>query len=193
MKKISKKKLIQLLKNKGNKTYEELSKITGYHEKSLIRIHKQINLGTYSEIHKNSLRTPHNKISDKSRLELIKGFKEGEFKTKKEYYKYLQSKQIYYSYSFICKLVQKKRKTKGIKKESKFKKIKRKMIADNLLQYNNSRYSVITTKTIKHHEIISIVVEVKTLKSLYIIYKNKKYDIALQKEITSVKGNTKYN
>jgi len=35
---MKKEEIIEILKNKGNKTYLELAKLTGYHEKSLIRI-----------------------------------------------------------------------------------------------------------------------------------------------------------
>ena len=37
MKKVSKKKLIEILTNKSNFTYNELSILTGYHPKSLTR------------------------------------------------------------------------------------------------------------------------------------------------------------
>ena len=62
MKKLSREEIIPLLLNRGTKTYKELSMISGYHEKSIIRISKQIERGKYSSIHGNSGRVPHNKI-----------------------------------------------------------------------------------------------------------------------------------
>ena len=52
MKKVSKKKLIEILTNKSNFTYNELSILTGYHPKSLTRIHSMIKKGKYN-INKN--------------------------------------------------------------------------------------------------------------------------------------------
>lgn len=191
MKKVNKKKLIQILQNKGSKTYKELAKSTGYHEKSLIRIQHQLSKGTYLDKHGNSFKTPHNKIDDAICQKLIQDFQNGNFKTKKEFYNYLRKRKINYSYSFICKIIKKKR--KPVKKKNKFISIKRKMIMDNIIQYNNIRYRIVSVKPIKHHEIVQLIVDNKTLKPLYIKYKNKKYEINFQKNVHSVKGNTKYN
>lgn len=95
MKKISKEKLIELLKNKNNTSYNELASISGYHPKSLIRINKQIQNKSYNM-----------KFSSKEnmRQNIITNFLNSNYCTYKEYYK---SKTFAYkiSYSLLCKIL----------------------------------------------------------------------------------------
>lgn len=95
MKKISKKKLIKLLENKKNITYKELSSISGYHPKSLIRINKQIKNNSYNKTRniKNDIKT-----------DIINNYLNSSFTTYKDYYR---SKTFVYkiSYSLLCKIL----------------------------------------------------------------------------------------
>ena len=89
MKKMSKEKLIQILKSKNNNTYEELSKITGYHPKSLIRINKALKNNNY-HIKKN--------IDDK----IINDYLNSNYKTYKDFYK---NTNYNISYSKLCQII----------------------------------------------------------------------------------------
>ncbi len=189
---MKKEEIIEILKNKGNKTYLELAKLTGYHEKSLIRINREIKRGTYTPSHGNSFREPYNKINDKLKEELISEFQKRAFKTKKAYYNYLKAKNINYSYAFLCSIIPKKEKKEPLKIiKPSLNIIKRKMIKYNLMQYDNKRYEVITSKVIKHHEVVDLVID-KNKKPLYIKYRNKRYNLLFLKKVYSRKGNSKY-
>ena len=48
MKKMAQEKVIELLKNKKNYTYKKLAKLTGYHQKSLIRIYSKLKNKNYN-------------------------------------------------------------------------------------------------------------------------------------------------
>ncbi len=89
---MTKKDVIKLLKNKTH-TYHELSRLTGYHEKSLIRLNKNINEGNYNPKDYNSI---YNNI--------IKDFKTGDFTTYKEFYNSRKDKYNL-KYSTICKIL----------------------------------------------------------------------------------------
>lgn len=95
MKKITKEKLIELLKNKKNASYNELANISGYHPKSLIRINKQIQNKSYNM-----------KSSSKEnmRQNIITNFLNSNYCTYKEYYK-SKSFTDKISYSLLCKIL----------------------------------------------------------------------------------------
>ncbi len=176
MKKLSKEKVVNLLKEKKY-TYKQLSKITGYHEKSLIRLNTQIKKKTIRTIHGNKNKKPYNFIDQNTKTYLIKMFNEKKFKTYKEFYINLNKK---YSYPFLCKLLSKNQKKtqKNI--------ITRKVLKNNQIQYKNIRYKI-KNGNIKYLE------EVKLhKKDLFIIYKNKKYFLIPYKKLKAKKGNTKY-
>lgn len=176
MKKINKEKVIRILQSK-NRTYKELAKLTGYHEKSLVRLHSQIEKKTISVVHGNKNRHPHNYIHETEKENLRKVWRQNEYKTYKEFYYALNEK---YSYSFLCKLLSPKPKKKEFF-------IPRKLIQDNSIQYQNKRYKIINGN-IKHHEKINL-----NTKEMYILYKGKKYNLELEKQLESKKGNTKYS
>lgn len=89
MKKVTKKELINLLKSR-NCTYDELSNITGYHAKSLIRINRQIIRNEYNYIKKKDL--------------IISDYLSGKYPSYKCFY--LANKDKYnISYSRICKIL----------------------------------------------------------------------------------------
>lgn len=95
MKKVAKEKLIELLINKDNLTYEELSKITGYHPKSLIRINSEIKKGTFK---------PHNNLSSTIGDNIISDYIKSDIKYYKDFYnKYKVKYNI--SYSMMCRLL----------------------------------------------------------------------------------------
>lgn len=175
MKKLNKGKVEKLIKSK-NYTYKELAKITGYHEKSLIRLSSQIQMNIFSVVHGNKNRHPHNYIDDKEKNNLIMLWNQKDYKTYKEFYYALNAK---YSYSFLCKLLPQKK-----KKKDNF--IIRKAIQDNVIQYQNKRYRILNGN-IKHHEKISL-----NVNELYVLYKEKKYDIKVERQLNSKKGTTKY-
>lgn len=81
--------VIKLL-NQGIYSYKELSEITGYHEKSLIRLNLQILKGLISPIHGNKNRKPHNYISNDIKIKLVNEFKKGDFKSYQSFYLYLK-------------------------------------------------------------------------------------------------------
>jgi len=93
MKKVSKTQLIKILKNKSNLTYNELSKITGYHPKSLIRINSLIIQKKYN-----------NQNSILQIEEIKKQYLKNNFKTYKDFY-YNDSFKFNISYSNLCKIL----------------------------------------------------------------------------------------
>lgn len=192
MKKIKREDVIKLLRRKGNRTFRELSEITGYHEKSLSRIWKNMKEGTYTEIHQNKGRKPHNKIEDKEKADLIIKFKSGKYFTKKSFCQDLCKNGYSYSYSFIAKLVKKEKRDKKIKQKQKNIIVPRKLIAKNSIQYRNKRYFIKTSLPINHHECVKLIVDSESLTPLFIKYRNKKYYLVYQKDVISKKGNTKY-
>lgn len=56
-------------------TYKELSDITGYHEKYLLKMKKQIEEGTISLVHGNTNRKPKNTITEEEKAYIIELFK----------------------------------------------------------------------------------------------------------------------
>lgn len=176
MKRLNKEKIIGLLQSK-NCTYKELAKLTGYHEKSLVRLHSQIKKKTISTVHGNKNRHPYNYINDTEKENLRKLWNQNEYKTYKEFYYALNKK---YSYSFLCKLLPPKPQKKNTY-------INRKLIKDNLIQYQNQRYKIINGNIKQHSKVIL------NIQEMYILYNNKKYKLQLEKQLVSKKGNTKYS
>lgn len=91
MKKLSKIEVINLLK-KRTYTYKQLSKITGYHPKSLIRINKLIKLNNITNKKENT------------KKEIIKEYLNNKYKNYKDFYNNTKYKnQI--SYSYLTKIL----------------------------------------------------------------------------------------
>lgn len=193
MKKLKKEEIISLLQNKGNKTFKELSLVTGYHEKSLIRISKQIKEGEYSSIHGNTSKAPYNKILEEKKKVVLKLYQNKTYSSKKEFYLYLCSLGYSYSYSWIAKIVEKKKPIKKEKRKECIFSIPRKTISENKIQYQNKRYFIKSKVPIKHREQVFLFVEKETLVPLYIQYYGKKYFLLYQESVSSKKGNTKYS
>ena len=106
-KKMSKEELYKLLKNKGDKTFKQLSKMTGYHEKYLIRMHSQI---MENGLPKPKKREAYNKINQNSIKNLKKLYSENNFISKKDFYRFLKEKNIYTpSYSKLCSILKEKK------------------------------------------------------------------------------------
>ncbi len=192
MEKLSKKEVFKLLKNKGTKTFKELSSITGYHEKSLNRIATEIKNGRYHEMHGNCGRKPYNKISEKEKESLRSLYYKNTYLTKKEFHQFLCLKGYHYSYAFVAKLIVKEKKKKTRKQVIDILHVSRKMILENTLQYRNKRYLVKTESPIPHHECVVLFVKRETFEPLYIEYKKKRYQLLYQKQVYSKCGNTKY-
>ena len=96
MKKVSREKLIELLKNKDNNyTYNDLSKLTGYHPKSIIRINSNLKKGNYNiKNEKSSLK-----------MKIIDDYLNNDYKSYKEFYE--DNKEKYnISYSTLCKMLE---------------------------------------------------------------------------------------
>ena len=74
-----KKKAVELiekvLKGESYYNFKEISKITGYHEKYLLKIKNALVNGTLQYEHGNSFRKPHNAISDEERDYIIDLYK----------------------------------------------------------------------------------------------------------------------
>lgn len=56
-------------------TYKEIANITGYHEKYLLRLKKELTNGTISVIHGNTNRKPANTITDEEKKYIINLYK----------------------------------------------------------------------------------------------------------------------
>ena len=56
-------------------TYKEIAKLTGYHEKYLLKLKKELNEGTLSLVHGNKDRKPVNTISEEERKYIISLYK----------------------------------------------------------------------------------------------------------------------
>lgn len=173
---MKKENVIKLLKNR-QVSYKELATITGYHEKSLIRLNKEIKNNTINIVHGNKGKKPHNYIDDKVKEKLIENYKKSNYKSIKSYYNKLKGK---YSYSFLCKILPKNNNEKTFL-------FKRKAIKNNIIQFNNIRYKILNGN-VKHHNIVYLEPNLK-----YIIYDNKKYNIEPIKVLKSKKGLSKYN
>lgn len=95
MKRIAKKELIEILCNKSNCSYKELSVLTGYHPKSLVRINSMIKKEKY-------------KILEEERNEMyrsiITNFLQSNYKTYKEFYNSINFKYKI-SYSTLCNIL----------------------------------------------------------------------------------------
>ncbi len=91
---------IQLLRKKENVSYKEISKETGYHEKSLVRMRKLLRTNEYTSINRN--------ISLEEQEYIINLYSRKLFNSIKEFYKYYSNNQNNFnirSYSTIYKLL----------------------------------------------------------------------------------------
>lgn len=104
MKKKKKEDVLKLLKNR-KKTYAELAKITGYHEKYLIKLNKIAKKNNYQYINKNIGKQNHlinNDIKHKIKEEWLKNY----YKNYITFYNYLINKYNFQiSYSFLCRFL----------------------------------------------------------------------------------------
>lgn len=56
-------------------TYKEIANITGYHEKYLLKLKKELESGTINLVHQNTNRKPANAITEKEREYIINLYK----------------------------------------------------------------------------------------------------------------------
>lgn len=56
-------------------TYKEIAKITGYHEKYLLKLKKELEEGTISLVHGNTNRKPRNTITEEEKQYIISLYK----------------------------------------------------------------------------------------------------------------------
>ena len=56
-------------------TYKEIAKITGYHEKYLLKLKKELEEGTISMVHGNTNRKPKNTITEEEKQYIISLYK----------------------------------------------------------------------------------------------------------------------
>lgn len=98
MKKASREKVIELLKNKENYTYKEIAKLTGYHPKSLIRLNSNLKKNNYIVEKDNKLYLQNEIVVDylKSKYSSYKDFYDNELKYN-------------ISYSTLCKILKNKK------------------------------------------------------------------------------------
>lgn len=65
----------KVIKGDSYLTYKEVAKITGYHEKYLLKLKKDLLNGTISTVHGNKNRKPVNTITDEERNYIISLYK----------------------------------------------------------------------------------------------------------------------
>lgn len=109
MKKIGKDELYKLLNNKGNKTFKQLSDLSGYHDKYLIKIYPKV---INNEVPKKSKkRIAYNKIDENIVLNLKNSYLESSITNKKKFYNFLKENNIYTpSYSKLCTILKEEKK-----------------------------------------------------------------------------------
>lgn len=95
MKKIDRENLIELLINNNGMTYEELSKITGCHPKSLIRIKREIKKGKYNA---------NNNLESKIGNTIREYYLNSNIKHYKDFYNTIKNKYNI-SYSMMCRIL----------------------------------------------------------------------------------------
>ena len=68
--------LMKLVMNKESYlTYKEIARITGYHEKYLLKLKKELENGTISAVHGNTNRKPKNTITEEEKKYIIDLYK----------------------------------------------------------------------------------------------------------------------
>ena len=65
----------EVMNGKSYLTYKEIANITGYHEKYLLKLKKELEDGTISLVHGNTNRKPINTISEEERQYIINLYK----------------------------------------------------------------------------------------------------------------------
>ena len=100
MKKISRYELIKLLKNNNYGTFKDLAIISGYHEKSLIRLNSMLKKKNYEIIKKK--KKPSRQVNNDLRDVIINDYSCGKYKSYREVYNNYKN---LVSYSYICKLL----------------------------------------------------------------------------------------
>lgn len=104
---LNKDKVIELLKNR-KETYKDISKITGYHEKYLVKLNKSINQGIDIRMHKSTGKHPPNYISQDIKNNIISSYND-KYSSKIDFYnKYIVPNNIKISYSHMSKLIDNK-------------------------------------------------------------------------------------
>ena len=71
------------LNNESFLNYKEIAAITGYHEKYLLKLKKDVEAGKISFVHGNTNRKPINSISEEERQYIIKLFKRSNVSVRK--------------------------------------------------------------------------------------------------------------
>ena len=103
MKKVTKDELINLLKNKNNHTFKELAEISGYHQKYLIRLNKELKRDNYKYVKKKKGKKAY---SNEIKYNIINDYLTGSYKSYKDFYN--ENKNLYdenFSYSLLCKIL----------------------------------------------------------------------------------------
>lgn len=98
MKKVSKEELVNLLKNKQNETYIELSKKTGYHPKYLIQLNRKLQKNHYHYVKKKRSKG----VSDSIKKQILDDYLEGNDRSYLDFFRRC-GKKYSVSYSFLCK------------------------------------------------------------------------------------------
>ncbi len=65
----------KVMNNESYLTYKEVARITGYHEKYLLRLKKELEEGTISLVHGNTNKKPVNTITDEEKQYIISLYK----------------------------------------------------------------------------------------------------------------------
>jgi len=67
----------------------------------------------------------------------------------------------------------------------------RENIADNIIQFNNNRYRILTNNIIKRFTTVNLFYNDK-YDDIFISYNNSIYQLSIYKNLSSKKGNSKY-
>ena len=65
----------RVMDGEGYMTYKEIAEITGYHEKYLLKLKKELQEGTISVVHGNTNRKPKNTITEEEKQYIISLYK----------------------------------------------------------------------------------------------------------------------
>ena len=83
----NKKEAVKLIKDKLNNktflTYKEISAITGYHPKYILKLKKEVINGTVNFVHGNKNRVPSNSMSEEEKQKIIKLYKKSNVSIRK--------------------------------------------------------------------------------------------------------------
>ena len=215
MKKVSKEELVNLLKNKQNETYIELSKKTGYHPKYLIQLNRKLQKNHYHYVEKKVLYKMPSKKNDSLSVKGLLRFILNTYGSPehisfvhclrvipKEIDDLLQfydicivPDQTIYHHAFLSSNRKEefvKYRTCQVNQEHFYNQMVRKTIHDNRIQFCNIRYTILSDKVIPKGKEVILYYDWNQ-NPIYILYQGVRYSLSVYKKVQSRRGNSKYN